>query len=114
MMEARAIAKYVRLSPRKVRQVVNLVSGKKVDEALAVLQFTPQRAADVVAKVVKSAVANAEHNYEANRDDLVITKAYVDQGPVLKRWKARAYGRANLRKSRTSHITVVVSDGKEG
>lgn len=113
-MEARAIAKYVRLSPRKVRQVTDLVSGKKVHEALAILRFTPQRAADVVAKVVTSAAANAEHNHEADRDDLVITKAYVDQGPVLKRWKARAYGRAHLRKSRTSHITIVVSDGKEG
>ncbi|MDA8096385.1 MAG: 50S ribosomal protein L22 [Clostridia bacterium] len=113
-MEARAIAKYVRLSPRKVRQVVDLIRGKNVDEALAVLRFTPQRAADVVAKVVKSAAANAEHNQDADRDSLIVAKAYVDQGPVLKRWKARAYGRANLRKSRTSHITVVVSDGKEG
>lgn len=113
-MEAKAIARYVRISPYKVRQVVDLIRGKKVDEALAILRFTPKRAARVVAKVVKSAVANAEHNYDMLRDELVIRRAFVDQGPTLKRWVPRAYGRANIRRRRTSHITIIVSDGKEG
>jgi len=113
-MEAKAVARYIRIAPYKVRQVVDLIRGKKVDEALAILRFTPKRAAHVVAKVVKSAVANAEHNYDMLRDELVISRAYVDQGPTLKRWRPRAYGRANIRRRRTSHITIVVSDGKEG
>ena len=113
-MEAKAVARYVRIAPDKVRQVVDLIRGKKVDEALAILRFTPRRAAHVVAKVVKSAAANAEHNHDMLRDELVISRAYVDQGPTLKRWIPRAYGRANIRRRRTSHITIVVSDGKEG
>lgn len=113
-MEAKAVAKYIRISPLKVRQVVDLVRGKSVDEALAILQFTPQRGAKAVAKVIKSAAANAEHNHDAVRNELFIARAYVDQGPSLKRWRPRAYGRANVIKHRTSHITVVVSDGKEG
>ncbi|MBE0466638.1 MAG: 50S ribosomal protein L22 [Candidatus Desulforudis sp.] len=113
-METKAVAKYIRLSPVKVRQVVDLVRGKKVDEALAILQFTPKRAARSVAKVIRSAAANAEHNNDSDRAELFIARAYVDQGPSLKRWRPRAYGRANVIKHRTSHITVVVSDGKEG
>ncbi len=113
-MEAKAVAKYIRLSPAKVRQVVDLVRGKSVDEALAILQFTPKRAARTVAKVIRSAAANAEHNNDMDRARLYIARAYVDQGPSLKRWRPRAYGRANVIKHRTSHITVVVSDGKEG
>ncbi|MFZ5897675.1 MAG: 50S ribosomal protein L22 [Bacillota bacterium] len=113
-MEARAVAKYIRLSPRKVREVVDLVRGKKVDEALSILKFVPNRGAQAVAKVIKSAAANAENNLEMDRGDLRIVKAVVDQGPTLKRMQPRAYGRANIRRVRTSHITVVVSDGKEG
>jgi len=113
-VEVKAVARYVRLSPPKVRRVVDLVRGKSVDEALAILQFTPQRGAKAVAKVIKSAVANAEHNHNAVRNELFIVRAYVDQGPSLKRWRPRAYGRANLIKHRTSHITIVVSDGKGG
>ncbi|PKM80566.1 MAG: 50S ribosomal protein L22 [Firmicutes bacterium HGW-Firmicutes-14] len=112
--EARAIAKYIRISPRKVRQVVDLIKGKKVGEALAILKFTPRRAATAVEKVVKSAVANAEHNLELNKDDLIIAEAFVDQGPTLKRYNPRAMGRADLIRRRTSHITVVVREKKEG
>jgi len=113
-LEAKAMAKYIRISPRKVRQVVNLVRGKKIEEALAILKFTPKDAASAIAKVVKSAVANAEHNLELNRDALYISGIYVDQGPTLKRFTPRAQGRADLKRRRTSHITVVVSEKKEG
>jgi len=113
-MEAKAVAKYIRISPRKVRQVVDLVRGKKVGEALAILKFTPKVAAEAVEKVVKSAVANAEHNYEMDVDSLYVAKIYVDQGPTLKRFKPRAMGRADQIRKRTSHITVVVSEKKEG
>lgn len=113
-MEAKAVAKYIRLSPNKARQVVDLVRGKNVDEALAVLRFTPQRSATAIAKVIKSAAANAEHNNDMDRTELFISRAFVDQGPSLKRMRPRAYGRANVIKHRTSHITVVISDGKEG
>lgn len=109
-MEARAIAKYIRISPRKVRMVVDLIRGKGVDEALAILKFTPNRASDPVAKVVKSAAANAEHNYDMNKDSLYVAECYVDQGPTLKRFQPRAMGRADILRKRTSHITVVVKE----
>lgn len=109
-MVAKAVAKYVRISPRKVRQVVDLVRGKNVDEALAILKFTPKRACGPVAKVIRSAAANAEHNYDMNRDSLYIAAAYVDQGPTWKRYQPRAYGRANIIRKRTSHITIVVQE----
>lgn len=109
-MVAKAVARYVRISPRKVRPVVDLVRGKSVDEALAILKFTPKRASAPVAKVIRSAAANAEHNYDLNRDNLYIAAAYVDQGPTWKRYQPRAYGRANLIRKRTSHITIVVQE----
>lgn len=112
-MEAKAVARYIRISPRKVRQVVDLIRGKDVDEALAILRFTPKRASIPVAKVIKSAAANAEHNYDMNRDNLYVAKAYVDQGPTLKRWQARGMGRADIVRSRTSHITVIVKEREE-
>ncbi|NLW25460.1 MAG: 50S ribosomal protein L22 [Clostridia bacterium] len=113
-MEARAVAKYIRISPRKARQVIDLIRGKDVKDAFAILKFTPNKGADLIAKVLKSAVSNAEHNYEMDVDSLYVSKAYVDQGPTLKRFKPRAYGRADMIRKRTSHITVVVSEKKEG
>ena len=92
-MEAKAVAKFVRISPRKARQVVDLIRGKSVGE-----------------KVLKSAVANAEHNYNMNVDNLYVSTAYVDQGASLKRFKPRAMGRADGIRKRTSHITVMVSE----
>lgn len=112
-MQAKAIAKYVRVSPRKVRQVVNLIRGKKVSDAMAILQFTPKGSTEPVTKVLKSAVANAEHNLELSSDSLFVTEIFVDQGPTLKRIKPRAMGRADQIRKRTSHITVVVGDKKE-
>ena len=111
-MEARAIAKYVRIAPRKVRRVVDLVRGKYVDEALAVLKFVPNRAAKQVGKVVSSAAANAENNLGADRELLKISLAFVDQGPTMKRIQPRAMGRAYRILKRTSHITVVVSEAE--
>ncbi|MTI80741.1 MAG: 50S ribosomal protein L22 [Firmicutes bacterium] len=113
-MEAKAIAKYIRISPFKVRQVVDLIRGKEINEALGVIKYTPKRASDAVAKVINSAAANAEHNYEMDKDNLYIAEAYVDQGPTLKRYRPRAYGRADLKRKRTSHITIVVKEKKEG
>ncbi len=109
-MEAKAVVKHVRISPNKVRQVVDLVRGKNCDEALAILKYTPKRAAEPVGKIVKSAKANAEHNFDLDGDSLYISKIYVDEGPTLKRFKPRAQGRADLIRKRTSHITVVVEE----
>jgi len=111
-MEARAIAKYIRISPNKVRQVADLIRGKGVEEALAILRYTPKRASDPISKVIKSAAANAEHNYEMDAEKLIVSTILVDQGPTLKRFKPRAMGRADRIRKRTSHITVVVSERK--
>jgi len=113
-LEAKAITKYIRISPRKVRQVIDLIRGKKVNEALAILKYTPKRASEVVTKVVKSAAANAENNLQLDKDELFVTGCYVDQGPTLKRFQPRAMGRADVLRKRTSHITVMVGDKKEG
>ncbi|OUN00814.1 MAG: 50S ribosomal protein L22 [Firmicutes bacterium ZCTH02-B6] len=109
-MEARAVARYVRISPRKARQVTRIIKGKPVNEVLAMLRFTPKRAARVVEKVVKSAAANAENNYDMNVDQLVVASAYVDEGPSMKRIMPRARGRADRYQKRMSHITVIVRE----
>ncbi|WP_427340462.1 50S ribosomal protein L22 [Caloranaerobacter sp. DY30410] len=109
-MEARAIAKYVRISPRKVQIVANLIRGKDVNEALAILKFTPKKSARLLEKVVKSALANAENNFDMDRDNLYIAEVYANQGPTLKRWRPRAQGRAYPILKRTSHIGVVLRE----
>lgn len=113
-METRAVARYIWIPPRKVRLVADLVKGKSVTDALAVLRFTPNKAAVPISKVVNSAIANAEHNYNLDRDDLYIKTICVDEGPILKRYLPRARGRADLKRRRTSHITVVIAERKEG
>lgn len=113
-MQAKAIAKSVRIAPRKVRLVVDLIRGKSVAEAIAILNHTQRGASPVVEKVLKSAIANAEHNYEMDTDNLVISEAYVNEGATLKRFRPRAQGRASKINKRTSHITVVVTEKKEG
>ncbi|MCF6094803.1 50S ribosomal protein L22 [Microaerobacter geothermalis] len=113
-MQAKAIARYVRIAPRKVRLVVDLIRGKQVGEAIAILRHTPKAASPVVEKVLNSAIANAENNLEMDPNNLVISEIYVDQGPTLKRFRPRAMGRASRINKRTSHITVVVSEKKEG
>lgn len=109
-MEARAVARFVRLSGPKVRRVVALIRGKKVADAQAVLQFTPSRAARVVEDVLKSAVANAENNLELAKDSLIVARAYVDEGPTTKRVHPRARGRADVQTSKSAHVTVIVAD----
>jgi len=109
-VQARAIARYIRVSPFKARQVVDLIRGKDVREARAILKYTNKKAAPLIAKVMNSAVANAEHNFDMDSDDLFVSEAYVDEGPSLKRIKPRAYGRGDMIKHRTSHITVVVKE----
>lgn len=103
-MEARAIAKYVRISSRKVRVVLDLVRGKNVNEAFAILNYTPQNSATVVNKVLKSATANAENNLNLDVNKLYVAEAYANQGPTLKRFRPRAQGRAYSIMKRTSHI----------
>jgi large subunit ribosomal protein L22 len=113
-MQAKAVARTVRIAPRKVRLVIDLIRGKQVGEAVAILKLTPKAASPVVEKVLKSALANAEHNYEMDVNNLVVTQAFVDEGPTLKRFRPRAMGRASQINKRTSHITIVLSEKKEG
>lgn len=113
-MQAKAVAKTVRIAPRKARLVVDLIRGKQIGEAVAILQHTPKAASTIIEKVLNSAVANAEHNYEMDVNNLVVSQAYVDEGPTLKRFRPRAMGRASQINKRTSHITIVVSEKKEG
>ena len=109
-MEARAIAKFVRVTPRKAGQVADLVRGKNVNEALAILKFTPRYAATVVAKVLKSAIANAENNNNMDVDKLYVAEIFANQGPTMKRFMPRAMGRATTIRKRTSHIGVVLKE----
>jgi large subunit ribosomal protein L22 len=109
--EVKAIARYVRMSPRKVRRVLDQIRGRTYAEALILLEFMPYRACDPVLKVLRSAVANAEHNEGLDRASLVVSTAYADQGPVLKRFRPRAQGRAYQIRKPTCHITVAVAPG---
>ncbi len=109
-MQARAIARHIRIAPRKVRIVVDLIRGKSVSDALTILKFVPKRASKPVEKVVASAAANAEHNLNLNKDDLYISECYVDQGPTMKRVQPRQRGQAFPILKRSSHITVVVAE----
>ena len=109
-VEVRAVERHIRMSPQKVRLVLDVVRGKPAQEALAILQFLPHRAAGPVAKAVRSAMANAENNFNMDPDDLVITRCAADEGRTLKRWRPRARGRVNQILKRSSHITVVVAE----
>ena len=109
-MEARAIAKYVRMSPMKVGVVLDLIRGKNVNEAFAILQYTPKEAAVVINKVLKSAVANAENNNDLDINRLYVSEAFVGQGPTLKRFRPMDHGKAFRINKRTSHITVIVKE----
>ena len=112
-IEVRATAKYVRIAPRKARLVIDLIRNKPVDKALEILQFSTRAAATDVAKVLNSAIANAENNNNLDPDDLYVKYAYVDEGPTLKRIRPRAKGSASRINKRMSHITVVVAPRKE-
>jgi large subunit ribosomal protein L22 len=110
-MESRAVAKFIRISPQKVRKLAQTVKGKRVEAGVDILKFMPQKASGLVLKVINSAVANATLKDEnIDVDDLIIKNIYVDQGPTLKRFRARARGRGTRILKRTSHITVILSE----
>ncbi|MCX7832105.1 MAG: 50S ribosomal protein L22 [Actinobacteria bacterium] len=107
---ARAISRYVRISPRKARLIANEIKGKHIDEAFKILAFSNKRAARFVFKTLSSAVANAEKNHGMDRRKLYVVEARVDEGPTLKRWRPRAFGRASMIRKRTSHIMISVAE----
>ncbi len=109
-MEARANAKYIRISPRKVKIVCDLIRGKDAGTAMGLLMATPKAASEVMIKLLKSAVANAENNFEMDPEKLYVSEAYANPGPILKRFRPRAQGRAYRINKRTSHITIVVKE----
>lgn len=109
MTEAQAILRFVRVAPRKARPVIDMIRGQQVPAALAMLRHTPRHAARVVEKILRSAVANAEQKEMGDSDSMVISKAFVNCGPIYRRARARSMGRANAIHKRTSHITVVVA-----
>ncbi|MCU0552294.1 MAG: 50S ribosomal protein L22 [Leptolyngbya sp. Prado105] len=111
--EVKAVAKYIRMSPFKVRRVLDQIRGRSYREALIILEFMPYRACEPVLKVLRSAAANAEHNEGLNRGSLVVSQAYADQGPVLKRFRPRAQGRAYQIRKPTCHITIGVAPGTD-
>jgi large subunit ribosomal protein L22 len=112
-LEAKAVEKYIRISPRKIKYVVDMIRTKPVDEAIGILSLTPKGASVVVKKALQSAVANATENHKMKEEDLYISKILVNEGPTLKRFKPRARGRATRIRKRTTHLSVYVSDGKE-
>lgn len=109
-MESRAVARYMRISPQKMRLIMDEVRGKKVDEAIRLLSFSPKRGAHLLKKLINSAVANAEANKEIDVDTLYVKRVYADQGPIMKRFRPRAMGRASRIKKRTSHLTVILDE----
>lgn len=109
-MEAKAIARYVRITPRKLRIVIDLIRGKAVGEAFAILKHTPKVGSEVIEKVLRSAVANAEHNYDMNVDNLIVSSCFIDQGPTMKRIHPRFRGQAFKILKRSSHVTVAVKE----
>jgi len=115
-LEAKAVEKYLSMSPRKVKYIIDMVKDKKVEEAMDILTFTPRQAAGAVRKAIQSASANAMENfkeYKVHREDLFIKEIFVTEGPSLKRFKPRARGKADRILKRSSHITVFVTDGKD-
>jgi large subunit ribosomal protein L22 len=109
-LEAKAILRYARISSRKVKIVADLIRGKKVDEALAIVKFTPKASSEILEKLLKSAIANAENNHGMNRGNLVVSEIYANQGPTLKRIRPAAKGSAVRIRKRTCHITIVVKE----
>ncbi len=112
-MEARAVEKYIRISPRKIRYVVEMIKSKSIDDAIDMLSLIPRATAIVVKKAIQSAVTNATENHKMKEEDLFISRIMVNEGPTLKRFTPRARGRATKIRKRTAHISVFVSDGKE-
>jgi len=110
-MEVQALTRYARMSPKKMREVARTIQGRKAPEAVGLLSIIPRKSARLIAKTLKSAIANAENNNNLSADDLVVSRAIIEQGPVLKRFKAAARGSAAPRRKKMSHIRIVLSDG---
>ncbi|CAH1219643.1 50S ribosomal protein L22 [Paenibacillus plantiphilus] len=110
MQQAKAFANNIRIAPRKAQLVVDLIRGKQVGEAIAILRHTPKSASPIVEKLLNSAIANADHNFQLDVNKLVVSQVFVNQGPTMKRFRPRAMGRASRINKRTSHITLVVSE----
>ena len=109
-MEAKAVAKYVRMSPIKLQPICDLVRGKNVNDALAILKFTPGKGSAIVEKVVESAKANAENNFDMDPEKLYVSEIYANQGPTMKRWRAGSQGRASIILKRSSHVGVTLKE----
>lgn len=109
-MHSKAVLRYARITPRKARRVINLIRGKSAKDALRSLRFMPYRGARLIEKLLKSAISNAEQQKVSNPEEMKIVKAFVDQGPTMKRIEPRAMGRANIIKKRTSHLTLILSE----
>ena len=112
-LEAKATLRYARISSRKVKIVADLIRGKKVDEALAIVKFTPKASSEIIEKLLKSAIANAENNHGMNRGNLIVSEIYANQGPTLKRIRPAAKGSAVRIRKRTSHITIVLREKED-
>lgn len=112
-MEAKAVAKYVRMSPSKLKPIADLVRGKDLNEALNILKFTPGKGSEIIEKVVNSAAANAENNLDLNPDELYVAEVYANQGPTMKRWRAGAQGRASMILKRSSHVGVILKEKED-
>jgi large subunit ribosomal protein L22 len=110
VLEATATLRFARISARKVKIVADLIRGKKVDEALAIVKFTPKASSEVLEKLLNSAIANAENNHGMNRGNLVVSEIYANQGPTMKRIRPAAKGSASRIRKRTSHITIVLKE----
>lgn len=116
-MEARAISRYLRQAPRKIRQVANLIRGEEVDEALNILHFSPKKASRAIEKTVRSAISNlmnSESGSKISPEDLFVKTIFVDEGPTARRWRAGAMGRASIIRRRSGHLTVIVAEKKDG
>ncbi|TVR54144.1 MAG: 50S ribosomal protein L22 [Puniceicoccaceae bacterium] len=109
-MEVQALTKYARMSPKKVREVARTIQGRPVPEALELVAYIPRKSARLIAKTLKSAVANAENNHDLSAEDLVVSRALIEAGPVFKRFRAAARGSASPRKKRTSHIRIILTE----
>ena len=112
-METKTVEKYIKMSPRKIRYVVDMIKSKPIEDAIDILSLTPREAAAVVKKAIQSAVSNATENHKMKEEDLFISRILVNEGPTLKRFRPRARGRATRIRKRTSHLSVYVSNGKE-
>ena len=109
-MEVRAVSKYVRISPQKVRKLIAAIKGKPVEAALDILKFMPQKGSNILEKIIRSAIANADQHPDIDVDSLIVHNIFADQGPTLKRFRARARGRGTRILKRTAHITVILTD----